>query len=111
MPGQSMRVSACTVAFNAIHGKGLREGEGLVPSHSAAARQSRQCGQGQVGPRSGQCRRCVRARAERSSESDGRRPGSYESSEAGLKQDSGAGREVSGEAASGRAWSWGGWEA
>eukprot|EP00965_Chrysotila_dentata_P118499 3917682-Pleurochrysis_carterae.AAC.1 len=45
------------------------------------------------------------------SESDGRRPRSYESSEAGLRQDSCAGGEVGGEAASGRACGWGGWEA
>eukprot|EP00965_Chrysotila_dentata_P220435 6191772-Pleurochrysis_carterae.AAC.1 len=88
-----MRVSAGAIAFNAIHGEGWREGEGLVPFHSAVARRSWQCGQGQLVPRSGQCRRCVRVRAGRRSESDGRRPGSYESAEAGPRQDSGAGGE------------------
>eukprot|EP00965_Chrysotila_dentata_P014711 486956-Pleurochrysis_carterae.AAC.3 len=78
-----MRVSARTVAFNASHGERLCEGEGPVPSHSAAVRRARQRGYGQVVPRSGQCRRRVRARAGRNSESDGRRPGSFESSEAG----------------------------
>eukprot|EP00965_Chrysotila_dentata_P261315 6214211-Pleurochrysis_carterae.AAC.1 len=77
MPGQGMRVSAYTVAFNATHGERLCEGEAFVPCHSAAVRRARQRGHGQVVPRSGQCRRCVRARAGRKSKSDGRRPGSW----------------------------------
>eukprot|EP00965_Chrysotila_dentata_P067256 2225756-Pleurochrysis_carterae.AAC.1 len=60
MPGQGMRVSACTVAFKAAHGERLCEGEGFVPSRSTAVRRARQCEHGQVVPRSGHCRRCVR---------------------------------------------------
>eukprot|EP00965_Chrysotila_dentata_P114050 3771233-Pleurochrysis_carterae.AAC.1 len=88
MPGQGMRVSARTVTFNAVHWGRLCEGEGFVPSHNAAARRARQRGHGQVVSRSGQCRRCVRARTGRNSESEGRRPGSYESFEAGPRPNS-----------------------
>eukprot|EP00965_Chrysotila_dentata_P260306 6213855-Pleurochrysis_carterae.AAC.1 len=50
-----------------------------------------------VTARSGQCRKFVRARAGRNSKSDGRRPESYESSEAGPRRNSCAGVEVGGE--------------
>eukprot|EP00965_Chrysotila_dentata_P178557 5897236-Pleurochrysis_carterae.AAC.2 len=65
-------------SLNAISsGERLSEGEGFVSSYSAAVRRARQRGHGQVVPRSGQCRRCVRAGAGRNSESNGRSPGSY----------------------------------
>eukprot|EP00965_Chrysotila_dentata_P096851 3201009-Pleurochrysis_carterae.AAC.2 len=115
MPGQGMRVSACTIACHANHDERLCEGERFVPSHSAAVGRARQRRHGQVVPRSGQCRRCVRARA-----------GSGTLSQTGEDQDvivrvfrgraeaklENRGREVSCDAASARACGWAdGWEA
>eukprot|EP00965_Chrysotila_dentata_P134420 4445149-Pleurochrysis_carterae.AAC.2 len=73
---QGMRLAASAISFNTAQVQRLGEGEGLVPSHRAAARRNWQRGQEQVVPRSGQCRMCVSAAAVKYTESDERRTGS-----------------------------------
>eukprot|EP00965_Chrysotila_dentata_P261583 6214302-Pleurochrysis_carterae.AAC.1 len=76
MPGQGVRIAASAIPVNTTHARRLLEGEGLVPSHRAAARRDWQRGQGQVVHRSEQCIICVSATAVEYTESDLRRPGS-----------------------------------